>query len=437
MTMRAAAARAEQLVDDEERVALTGVRIPKSRTGRSRAARTGARLVGVHDVDAHAREGEDDGQDAAHEPAHQVVVRLLHAVGPDPAPELRRDPEGEARDDRRHVTHARGRSVRGVRRRLPKNGGQDERDEDEQRRQDDEQRLDEDDARGEHEPADELGGTFTSAGRRGTGASLVRGGDGRGRRRCRGSGWERSLLGLGLAGGHHVHLDAVGQRGEVAEEAVPARSRTRPGRPPTASAAPPCTVDAADVHDVDRLRAEGDGAPDRDAVDDPAVEEALAVDEHRGRMPGTAEEARTASTSAPPVNHRSEADSIEAATHWNGSRRSSIRCASPKAVSSIRRTSTLSCRVRVRTSVLEPPRSPPPNASLASNRVQLLEAAGGLGGVGRDERAADRADRRPEHHVGDDAAPEQPLEHPHPCEPRWPPPPRTNAVSRSGTAAAG
>ena len=84
---------------------------------------------------------------------------------------------------------------------------------------------------------------------------------------------------LGLAGRHDVDLDVVRQRGEVAEEAVPARDLERHQRDlPRPARRLERAVEAADVHDEDAVGAERDGAVDRDGVDDAAVDVVLAAD---------------------------------------------------------------------------------------------------------------------------------------------------------------
>ena len=119
----------------------------------------------------------------------------------------------------------------------------------------------------------------------------------------------------------------VGQRGEVAEEAVAARDLERHQRDlprPTRRFQRP--VQTPDVHDEDarprpvRRR----GRPGSEFTIPPSMKCSFTDPGMGGRMPGTAEEASTASTIGPAVNQRSAALSMLAATHWKRTGRSSI-----------------------------------------------------------------------------------------------------------------
>ena len=89
------------------------------------------------------------------------------------------------------------------------------------------------------------------------------------------------------AGRQHVGDDAVGHLGQLAGEPVPARDLERHAgdlpRPPGHGER---TVDAADLEDVDHVGAEGDGAAERDRVDDATVEVVLVADLGRRQQPG-------------------------------------------------------------------------------------------------------------------------------------------------------
>jgi len=62
-----------------------------------------------------------------------------------------------------------------------------------------------------------------------------------------------------------------------------------------------------------------------------------------GSRPGTAHEASTAGTSGPLLNQRAVADSMLAATHWNGTA-SSANSVTGSASVSIRRSGSIECR---------------------------------------------------------------------------------------------
>jgi nucleotide-binding universal stress UspA family protein len=92
---------------------------------------------------------------------------------------------------------------------------------------------------------------------------------------------------LGITGGQHVHGDALGHRRHVAGVPVPSgdlerdqRDLPRPGRDGQR------LLDPAHLQDVHRRRAEGDRAPDGNAVDEPAVEEVLVTDAYGRQQPG-------------------------------------------------------------------------------------------------------------------------------------------------------
>ena len=149
-----------------------------------------------------------------------------------------------------------------------------------------------------------------------------------------------------------------------------------------------------------------------------------------GSRPGTAAEARTASTSGPSANQCSPR--ARCSPRRTGTAPRDPRSADREHAASSARSAALACRcVRVRASVVDRRSTDPPNMSLRSisdhRRGQPLDARARR--VGGDRRAVDRADRRPEHEVRDDPALEQRAQHPTSCAPSGPPPPpRTKAT---------
>src|ERR1022692_4027588 len=88
------------------------------------------------------------------------------------------------------------------------------------------------------------------------------------------------------AGRQHVHIHVVGQCRHLLVESVPAGNlESDQADLPRAAGWRQRTLDPAGVQDVDTAGAKSDGTPDRDGIDEPAVEVMLAVDLDRRQQP--------------------------------------------------------------------------------------------------------------------------------------------------------
>ncbi len=155
---RPAAVPAEQLVEDQQRVALAGVaaqhddRLPAGRQ----------RLLGrlrLGDLDIDVRQAGHRAVDAAHEPAQHRIVRALHARRPRVPAEAAGDPQPQARQRARDVP---GGEIDGDPEdpQRPPSAGQrrrQRRDQPEQRREKDDRDPGEQDERRDHQTTDRPG----------------------------------------------------------------------------------------------------------------------------------------------------------------------------------------------------------------------------------------------------------------------------------------
>jgi hypothetical protein len=146
---------AQQGVEDEHRVALTGVAAQHDRGAPARRER----LLGVRgpaDVHPHAGKPGDRAVDPADEPAQHLVVRALRAHRV--AAQAPGDPQAQARQRRGEVQRGPRHHDRDCAQRPPGTAGQRRRnrgDQREQRRRDDDRELRKHDERRDDDPPDE------------------------------------------------------------------------------------------------------------------------------------------------------------------------------------------------------------------------------------------------------------------------------------------
>jgi hypothetical protein len=218
-----------------------------------------------------------------------------------------------------------------------------------------------------------------------------------------------------LARRQDVQRDVRREGGQIGGEAVPPgdlerdrRDLPRPGRRAQGA------VDAPDVQHVDRLRPEGHGPADGDAVDEPAVEVVLAVQFDRRQQAGDGgggEHRRDQRPIAEPVFRGpfdAGRDALEGDVELGeGVHREVIG----------EQVAQRLPRVQVRPGPhqgADPGQhrtgEDPLRGEFLPHRAQPVDRR--RHGVGRDERAVDRADRRAHDQVGTDAVLEQGRQHP-------------------------
>ncbi len=148
-----------------------------------------------------------------------------------------------------------------------------------------------------------------------------------------------------------------------------------------------------------------------------------------GSRPGTAAEASTAGTIGPLVNQCAAARSMLAATHWNGTARSSMR-ATGRSSRSSRRSGSLEWRwVPERASVVTRPNSEPPNASLAApSRHTWASRDTAAAGSAATKTPLNAPTEVPRTRSAWIPASASACSMPTSCAPRTPPPPSTNAT---------
>ncbi len=218
-------------------------------------------------------------------------------------------------------------------------------------------------------------------------------------------------------------LEVAGQRGDVAHEAVTPRDLERHERDlPRPARRLERAVDATDVHHVDPSRAMPDGAPDRDRVDDPSVDEVLAIHLDRGQHArhrrGREDRVDERPGGEPALGGRLDRgrDTLE----WDAQRFDRIhRHGGGQQPAQALVAVQVGARAGER---------PEPAEDRAAEDVVALEARPHLREAGdrRDRRlgghrgAVDRADRRAHHQVRHDTALEQRAEHPHLVGPEVP-----------------
>ena len=229
-------------------------------------------------------------------------------------------------------------------------------------------------------------------------------------------GWQAARAAIAdkkAAGRQHMHLHAAGQCRHLLVEPVPAGDlEGDQAHLPRAARHGQRTVDPAYLQDVDGAGAQGDGPPDRDRIDQAAVEVVLAIDGNRRQQPGhrtrgqhgrhdrpAAEPARAGVLDAGRDALEGQFEVGEVA-HWQHVPEHPAQRLD---------------RMQVRARARQPGRAAPQGLAerllqggALPQLVQLLRRARRVGGH---EGAVDRAPRRAHDHVGPDAGLRQRPEH--------------------------